>query len=128
MMIKYTLPLVVLMSGLAPNIGLGGLIGDPAPPLVVKEWIKGQPVAIKPGTNIYVVEIWQSSIPACRACITNLNNLQKRFKTNGVVIVGISDEPVEKIKEFVLHDGTNIEYVIAADDTRQTALSYMTPV
>src|ERR1035437_969958 len=128
MMIKYALPFLVLMAVLAPGTGLGGLIGEPAPPLVVKEWIKGQPVEIKPGTNIYVVEIWQSSIPACRAAITNLNDLQKHFKTNSVVIVGIADEPVEKIKEFIQHGGTNIEYAIAADDQRKTGLSYMTPV
>jgi thiol-disulfide isomerase/thioredoxin len=128
MMMKHIFSLLVMLAALAPSIGLGGLIGEPAPPLVVKEWIKGQPVAVKPGTNIYVVEIWQSSIPACRAAITNLNDLQERFKTNGVVIVGIADESVEKIKEFVLHDGTNIKYAIAADDQRKTALSYMTPV
>jgi AhpC/TSA family len=128
MMMKYAVSLVVLMTCLAPRIGLGGLIGEPAPPLVVKEWIKGQPVEIKPGTNIYVVEIWQSSVPACRAAITNLNRLQTRFRPNGVVIVGIADESVEKIKEVVLHEGTNIQYAIAADDRRKTALSYMTPV
>jgi hypothetical protein len=128
MMMKHIFPIVVLMAVLAPNIGLGGLVGEPAPPLVVKEWIKGKLVAVKAGTNIYVVEIWDTSSLASRACITNLNNLQRRFKTNGVVVVGISDEPVEKIKEFVLHDGTNIEYALAADDQRQTSLSYMTPI
>ncbi len=126
-MMKNVFPLVVLMAGLAPNIGLGGLIGEPAPPLVVKAWIKGQPVEVKPGTNIFVVEIWNTPSLACRAAITNLNDLQKRFKTNGVVVVGISDEPAEKINEFVQHDGTNIEYAIAADDQRHTALSYMKP-
>jgi peroxiredoxin len=94
----------------------------------VIEWIKGQPVEVKPGTNIYVVEIWNTPDSACRAAITNLNDIQKRFKNNGVVVVGISDEPVEKIKEFVQHDGTNIEYAIAADNKRHTALSYMKPV
>ncbi len=127
-MMKYAVPLAVLMTGLASNIGLCGSVGEPAPPLLVKEWVKGKPVEIKVGTNIYVVEIWNVSSAACRACITNLNNLQKRFATNGVVIVGISDEPVEKIKEFVEHDGTNIEYAIAADDKRQTSLGYMLPL
>jgi hypothetical protein len=126
--VKYVFPLVVLMAGLAPNIGLGGLVGEPAPPLNVNEWIKGGPVEIKAGTNIYVVEIWNVSSVASRAAITNLNDLQKRFKTNGVVVVGISDEPAEKIKEFVQHDGTNIEYGIAADNQRHTSLSYMKPV
>jgi alkyl hydroperoxide reductase subunit AhpC len=85
-------------------------------------------VEVKPGTNIYVVEIWNASSLACRAAITNLNDLQRSFKKNGVVVVGISDEPAEKIKEFVQHDGANIEYAIAADNRRHTSLSYMKPV
>jgi alkyl hydroperoxide reductase subunit AhpC len=128
MMIKYVFPFVVLMGGLVPNIGLGGLIGEPAPPLNVNEWIKGRPVAVKPGTNIYVVEIWETKSPISHASITNLNDLQRHFKTNGVVVVAVSDEPAERIKEFVEHDGANIEYEIAADNKRHTALSYMKPV
>ena len=126
--IEHVFPLVVLLACLAPNIGLAGLIGEPAPPLDVNEWIKGGPVEVKPGTNIYVVEIWNVSSVASRASITNLNELQRSFKKNGVVVVGISDEPAEKIKEFVQHDGTNIEYAIAADNKRHTSLSYMKPV
>ncbi len=125
---KHTFALVVLMAVLAPGISFGGLIGEPAPPLVVKEWIKGQPVAVKPGTNIYVLEFWSVGGPLSRAAITNLNRLQMQFKTNGVVVVGISGEPIETVRQFIQKDGTNIEYVIAADDQRQTALSYMTPV
>ena len=128
MTMKHNLTLLVLLAGLAPRIGLAGLIGEPAPPLVVKEWVKGQPVVIKPGTNIYVVEIWGTVSRGNGLCITNLNHLQARYKTNGLVVVGICDEPVERIKEFVQHDGTNIQYVIAADDNRQTAKSYMDPV
>jgi peroxiredoxin len=97
--------------------------------LVVKEWIKGGPVAVESGTNSTVLVIWNSTIPACRDSLLYLSGLQQRFKTNGVVIVGVSDEPVETLKEFVLRDGgTNIQYLIAADDQRKTAISYMKPV
>ena len=125
---KHVFPIVILLAGFAPNIGWSGLIGEPAPPLEVKKWIQGQPVEIEPGTNIYVVEAWRTTSLTCRASITNLNNLQRRFKTNGVVVVGISDEPAEKIMEFVQQSGTKIEYAIAADDKKQTVLSYMKPV
>ena len=128
LMMKNVFPIVVLMAGLAPNIGLGGLIGEPAPPLVVKKWIQGQPVEVEPGTNIYVVEVWRTTSSTCRASITNLNNFQRRYKTNGVVVVGISDEPAEKIMEFVQQSGTKIEYAIAADDKKQTVVGYMKPV
>ena len=131
-MTKKMFLLVVLLAGFVPRAGLGGLlIGNPAPPLVVQEWINGKPVEIKAGTNIFVVEIWRASSPAKLAIITNLNDIQKRFKTNGVVVVGISDEPVEKIKANIQHDGTNImniEFAIAADNRRKTSLEYMKPI
>ena len=57
MIIKHVFPIVILLAGFAPNVGLGGLIGEPAQPLSVKKWILGQPVEVEPGTNIYVVEI-----------------------------------------------------------------------
>ena len=126
-MMKFVFPIVALMAGLAANISLGGQIGEPAPPLTVKEWIVGQPVAVTPGTNIYVVEIWNTSSSASTNAIINLDYIQERFKTNGVVVVGISDEPAEKIVEFVQHGGAKIKYAIAADDRRQTAESYMKP-
>ena len=124
---KYFSLLLALVACLAPDIGLSGLIGQPAPPLAIKEWVKGGPVEIKPGTNIFLVEIWSTKGAASRAAITNLNHLQNRFKTNGLVVVGISDEDASVIKDFVQHNGTNIEYAIAADDHRRTSLGYMGP-
>ena len=117
----------VLLVGLAPNTSLGFFVGEPASPLVVKEWVKGGPVEVKPGTNIFVVEIWNTTGVASRAAITNLNRLQNHFKTNGVVVVGVSDEPVETIQDFMQHGGTNIEYAVAADLNRRTSMAYMEP-
>lgn len=127
-MMKIVMLLVVLAVGLGPKLVFAGQIGEPAPPLLLKEWIKGQPVTIQPGTNIYVVEIWATTSLPSRSSIVTLDQIQKRFQTNGVVVVGVSDEPVEKIKDFVKQNGTNIEYAIAADDDHKTALSYMTPI
>ena len=122
---KHRLPLLILLTFLAPRIGLAIMIGEPAPPLVVAEWLKGGPVVVQPGTNIFVVEIWSAASAASRACITNLNRLQERYLTNGVVFVGISDDPVERVRGFLQNAGTNIEYAVAADDRKKTSLSYM---
>jgi peroxiredoxin len=128
MIMKFAVWLGVFWAALAPAIGRGGQIGEPAAPLTVKEWIKGKPVEVKNGTNIVVVEIFASSSLASRASITNLNAVQKHFKAQGVVVVGVSDEPAERLKTFVQTQGTNIEYAIAADNQRQTSLNYMMPV
>jgi peroxiredoxin len=125
---KHRIPLLILLACLAPGFAWGQEIGEAAPPLVVQKWVKGQPVEIKPGTNTYVLEIWQSTIPACRLAITYLNTIQNRFKTNGVIVVGLSDEPAESLEKFVQNEATNIEYAVAADQHRHTVRSYMGPI
>ena len=125
---KYVFPLAVLTACLAPSIGLAGLIGDPVPALNVSEWIKGGPVEIKPGTNYFVVEIMQTKFPTSRASLTNLNDIQKRFKANGVVVVAVSDEAAQTVKDFVQQQGTNLDFAIGADNKRHTSLAYMKPV
>ena len=52
---KHTILLVALMAFLAPVCSFAAELGDPAPPLTVKKWIKGNPVNVKAGTNIYVL-------------------------------------------------------------------------
>jgi len=120
------------MAGFVPPVVWGGElsgdIGDPAPPLQVSEWIKGSPVEVGPGTNIFVVEIWETAIPACRAAIKGLNNIQERFETNGVIVVGLSDEEPQKIKQFMQVVDTSINYRVVADLRKKTVTSYMSPI
>ena len=124
MTMKHAVALGCLVAGLIPHPGAAGLIGEAAPPLTVKEWIHGQPVQIRPGTNLYLVEIWTTWSESSGASVTNLNALQKTFGNRGLVVVGISDEPADKIREFVQkHPGT-IDYAIAADDQRREAVTH----
>jgi thiol-disulfide isomerase/thioredoxin len=99
--------------------------GDAAAPLKIKEWIKGQPVDVKDGKNIYVVEFWATWCPPCRVSIPHLTQLQKRFKDKGVVVVGISDEPAPTVKPFVKKMAEQMDYLVACDDNRQTFARYM---
>ena len=124
MMKQYAVGFLTLMAGLAPMVGRGQ-VGEPAPPLMIKEWIQGPPVEVKSGTNLYVIQIFTTTSLTNQQSLTNLNALQTRFKGQGVLVVGVSDEPVEKIREFMAHDGKVIKHAIAADDRRKTALSYM---
>jgi hypothetical protein len=126
---KNIYSIAVLMACLVPGIGLAGLVGEPAPALNVSTWVTGSPVEIKPGTNVYVVEIWETGSKACHAAITNLNNIQTHYRDKGVIVVGVSDEPASKIQRFVDQFGTNnIQYTLAADNKRYTSLTYMNPV
>lgn len=127
-MSKNPLCRILLVMGLAgqwSGEAAPAKIGDPAAPLTIKEWIKGMPVDVKDGKNIYVIEFWQTLSKASVAAIPKLNELQKKFKEKGVVLLGISDDPADKIRDFVGYQDVAVTYGIAADDKRATARAYM---
>jgi hypothetical protein len=121
---KHAVLLVGLMACLAPVSSFADKLGDPARPLTVMEWIKGKPVQVKAGTNIYVL-VFCTLSRANEFAITNLNSLQKKYQDKGVVVVAISGEPVEQLKAFVQLKGAGIDFTVAADDeARRTTTSY----
>jgi hypothetical protein len=122
---KYAILLVGLITCLAPVSSFADKLGDPAPPLTVKEWIKGKPVQIMPGTNIYVL-VFCSLSRANDFALTNLSDLQRIYQDKGLVVVAISDEPAEQLKPFVQLKGTKINFAVAADDDgSRTEVSYL---
>lgn len=108
--------------------GVAALIGEAAPPLIAKEWVTGQPVEIKPGTNFYVLEILQGLTPACLTAITNLDRLQAHFETNGVVVVGVSEDLADRLKRFLQTNDIHVQYSLAADNQRQTAKGFLAAI
>jgi peroxiredoxin len=122
------IPPLLLAVGLAGAGALvGAELGQPAPALEIETWVKGKPVdlAAGKGQSIYVVEFWATWCPPCRASIPHLSDLQKRFADRKVVIVGISDEPADKVKPFVAKLGDQMAYTVASNPARQTHKRYM---
>lgn len=102
-------------------------LGMLAPPLKISKWIKGAPVdlAAGKGTNIFVVEFWATWCGPCRITIPRLSEYQRRFKDQGVVIVGISTETAAEVVPFVNRQGDTMDYVVGLDDAQATAQAYM---
>lgn len=102
-------------------------LGEPAPALKIKEWIKGEAVDLKEGQgkNIYVVEFWATWCPPCRTSIPHLTDLQAKLKAQNVVFIGISDENPITVKPFVEQLGDKMNYIVAVDDNRKTYDAYM---
>src|SRR5215211_6174330 len=127
MMIKRCL-LPVLLTGLALTQTVGAIeLGDQAPPLAINQWIKGKAVDLSKGkgSNFFVVEFWATWCPPCRTTIPHLTELQKKLKDRGVVVIGISEEPAEKVKPFVESMTNQMDYIVAVDDNQKTAAAYM---
>ncbi|HEY1379617.1 MAG TPA: redoxin family protein [Gemmataceae bacterium] len=91
-------------------------VGDPAPPLRVKEFVQGDPVpALEKGT-VYVVEFWATWCAPCRAAAPHLAHLQKQYPAVVVIGVSVAEEDFRKVRFFVDRMGGKMDYRVATDD------------
>ena len=70
--------------------------------LGAKPDIKGKPA---------IVEFWATWCPPCRASIPHLNEINKKFKDKGLVVIGISDEDKGTVEKF--RKGLPMDYNVA---------------
>ncbi len=93
-------------------------IGDPAPPLHVGEWIKGEPVKEFEKGKIYVLDFWATWCGPCVKAIPKLSKLQLDNKDNGVIVLGINclEQEDSDIATFMKKQGKKISYRVATDD------------
>ncbi len=64
-------------------------IGDPAPSIKVRKWIKGTPVTAFEKGRVYVVEFWATWCGPCIRGMPHLSELARKYKDK-VTITGIS--------------------------------------
>lgn len=108
-------------------------VGDMARDLYVAHWIKGPPVIeFEPG-RIYVVEFWATWCGPCVAAMPEMSKLQAQFAADGVSVIGLSDEPLWVVVEFltsrdeadgVLHYA-RAQYALGADPDMSAYRDYM---
>ena len=136
--------LLVLAAGAAwadEETPLALTIGDDAPPLDIEYWIKGvemdrrgnfEPVTTIPKGQITVVEFWATWCGPCRIGMPHVSELQEQYADQGVRIIGVSDESLPKVYEFLWKidpDGTiqneRTRYTLTTDPDRSTHRDYM---
>jgi thiol-disulfide isomerase/thioredoxin len=90
-------------------------VGDPAPKLDVKEFVKGDAVAGLEKGKTYVLEFWATWCGPCRTSIPHVTELQKKHKD--VVFLGVSvwEQKPEGVKPFVEEMGDKMDYRVALD-------------
>jgi len=90
-------------------------VGDPAPKLEVKAFVKGEPVKnLEPG-KLYVVEFWATWCGPCRATIPHLTELQKKHPDVNFIGVSVWEQDQAGVKPFVEKMGEKMSYRVAMD-------------
>lgn len=88
------------------------ILNEKAPELIVEEWLSDKP---ETKGKFVLVDFWATWCGPCVAVIPKLNDMQKKYGEK-LVVVGLSDEPAEKVKSF---EKAKIEY-FSAIDTKKT--------
>jgi thiol-disulfide isomerase/thioredoxin len=93
-------------------------LGDPAPPLSMSSFIKGQPVTTFEKGKSYVVEFWATWCGPCRASIPHLNEIYKKYKDKGLVVIGQDcwERDESQVAPFLKTMGEKMTYRVALDD------------
>jgi thiol-disulfide isomerase/thioredoxin len=112
-------------------------VRDPAPPISVSKWVKGDAVPDFQGGRVYVVEFWATWCPPSVKRIADLTSLQHQHKN--LTVIGVASfEKLEQLKaskndedqkpaegdpllahveEFVNRQGTRMNYTVAYDSS-----------
>ena len=93
--------------------------GDPAPPLAIATWLKGEPVErFEPGT-VYVVEFWATWCGPCVQVMPHLSQLQREH--TDVVFIGVNctGEDPTKVARFVAGQGDKMAYRVGIEQVRE---------
>lgn len=121
------LALIASVLGSLASPGLAIDIGDPAPEVQVATWVKNGPVDLAKGKGkqIYVVEFWATWCGPCLQSIPHLTELQNKYRDQGVVVIGITDETPAVVKPFVEKMGDKMGYAVGIDKRELTHRNYM---
>jgi peroxiredoxin len=85
--------------------------------------LKGKTWALKDlRGNVVLVNFWATWCPPCRSEMPDLESLHKKFKKQGLIILGISDEDAAKVAPFVAQSG--LSYAILLDPGRKVHQQY----
>jgi thiol-disulfide isomerase/thioredoxin len=105
-------------------------IGDPAPPIRVRKWVKGTPVLELKKGNVYVIDFWATWCIPCLTAMPHATELQKKLRNKGLIVVGVTStdsygNSEEAITKLVERKAEAIGFSIGIDGDSHSPKGYL---
>jgi peroxiredoxin Q/BCP len=99
--------------------------GDPAPPFMLPDQDGDEvPLADLAGRTVVLYFYPKSDTPGCTTQACGIRDRGAEYDAAGAVVVGVSPDPVAKIKRF--HDRQGLNFTLLADEDHAVAEAYGT--
>ncbi|MEO1616404.1 MAG: redoxin family protein [Planctomycetota bacterium] len=101
-------------------------VGDPAPPLVVDEWMQGEPISEYAKDKFYIVEFWATWCAPCIKAMPHLSDIAKQYENDGLEVVALTSSvgnPKDAVQAFVEKRGKDLHFrfgFCATDDIEKS--------
>ena len=101
-------------------------VGTAAPPIRATTWLGGGPEIVheRGATRVYVLAFWATWSGPSRAALPDLVQLHERCRSQGVRLVGVTDEPAEPVRAFLAELKPPLPFAIALDEHGATTRAY----
>ena len=116
------------LLGFALTLAAGALLrAEPVPVTPAPAWklkdVNGHVISSERYKGkVVIVDFWATWCVPCRAEIPGYIELQKKYRKDGLVIIGISVDQdkhaAQTVKDFMQKNGMNYQVVMADDDTQ----------
>lgn len=101
-------------------------VGDDAPALKVKKWIKGDKFKLEDvkDKEIVVLMFFTTTCYPCRVTLPKVNEIQAKFEKDGVRTIGLTPEDSSTVMNFVHSMGARVGVSVAIDTDGLTYKSF----
>ena len=93
-------------------------VGSKTPSISIDEWLKGDAVTEFKSGTVYLVEFWGTWCHPCVDNIPHLSELQKKYGSQGLVVIGVATHETKDrafLMDWMKTNGDAMEYTVAYD-------------